>query len=192
MNQDIFIILIWASISTIGFFYYLRDMFAGKTKPHMFTWFIWALMSYIGFGIQVTHGAGLASLIILWFAIIPTIVFFYTLKDSQKDIAPADYLSLLWAIVALIFWIIFDKAIISVILLLIIDYCAYFPTFRKSWNKPYEETILLFVLVNAWYLASIITFDNFTFVNYGYPLGLIIINTVFVSYILIRRKVLKK
>jgi len=76
--------------------------------------------------------------------------------------------------------------------LLTIDYSAYFPTFRKSFSKPFEETILLFALVNAGYIASIITLDNFVFENYGYPLGLVFINTIFVAFVLIRRRQLQK
>ena len=192
MTQDILILLAWTAISTVGFFLYLRDMLKGKTKPHMFTWLIWAIMGYIGFGIQVAYDAGIASLVMLWFSIVPTFVFFYTLKSSQKDIALVDYFSLAGAFIALSFWLFLDMAFISVLLLLTIDYLAYFPTFRKCYKKPFEETVILFVLVNFWYIASIITLDNLVFENYGYPLWLFIINTIFVSFVLIRRHQLKK
>ena len=61
----------------------------------MFTWFLWALMGYIGFGIQFTHGAGMASFVTLWFSIIPTFVFIYTLRRGDKNIAPIDYVFLI-------------------------------------------------------------------------------------------------
>ena len=192
MTTDIFIILTGAMISSIGFFLYLRDTFKGSTKPHMFTRLLWALMWYIWFAIQIIHWAGYASLIMLWFSIIPTLVFFYTLKSAEKDIAPVDYVFLFGAFVALVCWLVFDQAILSVLLLLSIDYCAYFPTFRKSYMKPYEETISLFVFVNFWYLASFLTFDTFIFENYWYPTGLFLMNTVFVVFVLLRRKQLWK
>lgn len=186
--MDLYIIILWSALSTIGFFLYLKDMFKGSTKPHMFTWFIWALMWYIGFWIQLTHGAGIASYIMLWFSIIPTIVFFYTLKSADKNIEKIDYMFLLWALWALILWLIFDLAILSVILLLTIDYFAYLPTFRKSYMKPFDETISLFVFVNFWYLAQFLTFDVFIFENYGYPGGLFVINIIFIVFVLWRRK----
>lgn len=188
MTIETILFSLWIIASTIGFWFYFKDLFYGKTKPHIFTWFLWALMWYIGFGIQITNNWWLGSYIMLYFSIMPTIVFLYALRSGSRNIAKIDYLFLLLAIIAILFWLILDLAYVSIILLLSIDSMAYLPTFRKSYMKPYEETVILYVLVNIWYIASIVTFDSLVFENYWYPAGLIIVNFIFVSFILIRRK----
>ena len=48
-------------IGFIGYVPYLRDTFIGKTKPHVFSWIIWAILEYTAFGIQIKEGAGAGS-----------------------------------------------------------------------------------------------------------------------------------
>ena len=192
MNSDYIILWIWTFISLIWFYFYFRDIFRGNTKPHMFTWLIWSVMSYIGFGIQVTNGWWAWSFIMLLFAVLPTIVFFLTLKSADKNIVNSDYLSLIWAAIALILWLMFEQALLSVCILLLIDFMAYLPTARKSYMKPFEESMLLYSCVNAGYIASILTFTELVPENYLYPSGLFIYNILLISFVLIRRKQLSK
>jgi len=166
-------------------------MFYGSSKPHLFTWLIWAITGYTGFGIQLMNGWWLGSLVMLYFAIIPSIIVIYAIFKGEKNIVKIDYVFLAIAWISLIFWIILDMPIVSILLLLSIDIMAYLPTVRKSFMQPFDETLSLFALVNVWYLASILTFDELIFVNYSYPAALILINTLFIGYILIRRKQLQ-
>ena len=45
----------------IGYVLYIRNILAGKTKPHAFSWFVWAFIAGIAFAAQVVgkggHGA---------------------------------------------------------------------------------------------------------------------------------------
>jgi len=149
ISSDFIILTIGFIASSIGYFFYLKDMFSGSSKPHMFTWLIWAITGYTGFGIQIMNGWWIWSLVMLYFAIIPTIIFLYAAIKGEKNIENIDYLFLSIAWVSLIFW-------------------------------------------NIWYLASILTFDELIFINYSYPAALIIINMMFIIYILIRRKQLTR
>jgi len=188
ITQDFVILAIGFIASSIWYYFYLKDMFSGSSKPHMFTWLIWAITGYTGFWIQVMNGWWIWSLVMLYFAIIPTIIFLYAAIKGEKNIENIDYLFLSIAWISLMFWLILDMPIVSILLLLSIDIMAYLPTVRKSFMQPFDETLSLFALVNIWYLASILTFDELIFINYSYPAALIIINILFISYILIRRK----
>ncbi len=44
-----------------GYIPYILDTIRGKTTPHVYTWFIWALVTAIAFGLQVNAGAGVGS-----------------------------------------------------------------------------------------------------------------------------------
>lgn len=192
MNQDLIILSIWFIASSIGYFFYLKDMFLGTSKPHLFTWLIWAITWFTWFGIQALNGWWYWSLIMLYFAVIPSIIVVYALFKWEKNIENIDYLFLSIAAISLIFWLVLEAPLVSILLLLSIDIMAYLPTVRKSFMQPFDETLSLFGLVNIWYIASIITFDEKIFLNYSYPAALIFINTLFIGYILIRRKRLSK
>lgn len=192
MTLDFIILTLGFLASSIWYIFYLKDMFLGTSKPHLFTWLIWAITGYIWFGIQIMNWWWLGSLIMLYFAVIPSIIVVYALFKWEKNIAQIDYLFLTIAGISIVFWVLLDMPIVSIILLLSIDIMAYLPTVRKSYMQPFDETLSLFALVNIWYLASILTFDELIFVNYSYPAALIFINVLFISYILIRRKQLQK
>ena len=58
------------ALTFIGYAPYFRDLIKGKTKPHIFSWFIWAIVTSIIFALQVSAGAGLGSVVTLAVAVI--------------------------------------------------------------------------------------------------------------------------
>ena len=48
-------------IGFISYLPYFRDIFKGKTKPHAFSWLIWAILTAIGFAGQISDNAGPGS-----------------------------------------------------------------------------------------------------------------------------------
>jgi len=192
INSDILILFIWTCISTLWVVIYVKDAIKGKTKPHSFTWFIWALIQSIAFGIQITHEGGVGSFIMFWYALNAAIIFFISLKYAQSTVSRSDYVFLWLALFAIALWLIFDAPLISVLLLILIDILAYIPTVRKSYHTPDEETLLLYFTGNIGLISSLLTLDLWSFVNYGYPLCITLLNFMFIWYVLLRRKILQK
>ena len=61
MTFKIVATIIGALLTFIGAYLYYKDMFSGLTKPHIFTWFIWTLLTGIAFAGQLAGGGGLGS-----------------------------------------------------------------------------------------------------------------------------------
>jgi hypothetical protein len=40
-------------------------------------------------------------------------------------------------------WVIFKLAVVSTVLIILIDFFAIMPTYRKTYKKPFEEAILM-------------------------------------------------
>ncbi|KKU90276.1 MAG: hypothetical protein UY21_C0025G0011 [Microgenomates group bacterium GW2011_GWA1_48_10] len=38
----------------VGYIPYTRDILKGKTKPHLYSWFLWAFVTWIAFALQFT------------------------------------------------------------------------------------------------------------------------------------------
>src|SRR3989338_5771506 len=47
-----------AILAFVSSFIYIRDIFRGNSKPHTYTWLIWAIVTWIAFGGQWVSGGG--------------------------------------------------------------------------------------------------------------------------------------
>ncbi|MCA9341731.1 hypothetical protein KC952_04355 [Candidatus Saccharibacteria bacterium] len=79
----------------IGYIPYLRDSIKGKTKPHMFSWFVGMTISFIAFGLQMQDGAGPGAFVTLSAAIISAVILVLAIKNEDKDITKIDFVALL-------------------------------------------------------------------------------------------------
>src|SRR3989344_8701914 len=77
-------------LTFIGYIPYVRDTLSGKTTPHVYTWFIWGLVTAIAYGLQVSAGAGTGSWVTLAVAIVCFIIFIFSLKNGSRDLTKSD------------------------------------------------------------------------------------------------------
>lgn len=46
-------------LTFVGYAPYIRDTIKGKTKPHVYTWFVWGLVTAIAYALQLRGGGRL-------------------------------------------------------------------------------------------------------------------------------------
>jgi hypothetical protein len=80
----------------------------------------------------------------------------------------------------------------SVILITVIDMFGFYPTFRKSYYKPNEETISTFMLSGIAFLIAIIALQKYSVVTWLYPASLVIMNLGLVGLLTSRKNYYKK
>jgi hypothetical protein len=174
-------------LAVIGYSSYFRDLFKEETKPHVFSWLVWSIMTGTAFVAQLLNNAGPGAWVMGLTAVASLFVFLYAFKYGEKNITLSDKLSLSGAIFAILLWYFTNNALIAIILLIIIDALGFYPTFRKSYHKPFEESILLYIISATIFAISLLALENYSPVTYLYPLFLIIINTSFTWMVLLRR-----
>jgi hypothetical protein len=183
--------LIAIVIAVAGYIPYFRDLFSGKTKPHAFSWLIWGLLTAIAFAGQIAGHAGAGSWV-MGFTAFTTFVIF-SLFYGEKNITRSDWLCLILALSAIPLWIATRHPVASMILVTVIDALGFWPTFRKSYSKPNEETAFTYFLSGAKFFLSLVALDRYSIVTWLYPVSLVIMNWGFVLMALIRRhKLLSK
>lgn len=182
--------IIAVALTFIGYVPYIRDTIKGKTKPHIYTWFIWGLVTAIAFGLQLTENAGAGAYVTLAAAIVCFIIFGFGLRQSKadRDITKSDTLFLILSFVALGLWLFAKQPILSVILLSSLDMLGFIPTIRKSWNKPEQETLSSYVANTLRFGLAILALENYTLVTALYPLTWILANGLFSVFLIVRRK----
>jgi len=177
-------------IAFVGYTPYLRDTIIGKTKPHIFSWFLWSLLSFIAFGLQLTKGAGAGSYANLALGFIAFVLFIFSFKNGTKNIKSTDIVSLILAMIAIILWLVINQPIWSIILIVTIDIFSFAPTFVKSWNKPQEETLITWFLNIIRQIFILLSINEINFVTITVPIYALVANIAFFVLLVSRRRVI--
>lgn len=178
-------------IALISYIPYFRDIFAGKTKPHAFTWFIWGLLTGIAFFAQLAAGGGVGSIVLGFTALYCGFIFVAGLVVGRKNIAPVDWVFLAGSLFALGLWALTDNPLWSVVLVTVVDAVAFIPTIRKAYRNPYSETLITYLLSGIKFIVAIFALENYSVTTILYPASLVVMNGLFVAMLQARRKVVQ-
>ena len=192
MDIKLLFSILGAIILIMMFAHYYHGIFKWKIKPHSYTWLIFTLILTLSFFIQINNWGWFWTYVLWLDALACVVTFLLSLKYWEKDIKSSDKISLLLALFAIVLWILFDVPVISVILIICIDLLGLLPTFRKSYMKPYEETITMYFLSWVIFLFSAIAIDSYSFLTVWHQLAIIIFDWWLVLFLLYRRKILPK
>jgi len=183
----------WLSvvIGIVSYFPYYRNIFLNKTKPHAFSWLIFAILSFVGFAAQITEGGGAGVWVTGISGIMCVGVFVIAIYKGTKNFVFIDKVFLAVALLTLIPWWLTKDPIISVILVSLIDVLGFIPTIRHGYLYPYEETLSTFVLSSIKFVFGIIALETYTLSTFMYPASIAIITGVFCVLLIHRRTILK-
>lgn len=191
MDYQVIIGYLASAAALVSYILYFRDIFNGHTKPHAFSWLTWSLLAGITFGIQIQNSAGAGSWVVGVTSFMCFCIFLLALFRGEKNIVKFDVVCLAGASGALLLWLVIDQPLFSVILVSIIYFFGYLPTFRKTYRKPHEETVMTFILSATKYSLSLIALNNFIPLTFLFPLSAAVMDVIFVTMVLIRRNKLK-
>lgn len=184
--------LIAIVIAFISYVPYFFDILSGKTKPHVFSWLIWGIIVGLAFFGQITDNGGPGTWATGFTALACFAIFLLAFQKGEKDIVLIDWISLIGAFVAIIFWVITKGPLLSVILLSIIDTLGFVPTFRKSYMHPHNETLSTYIMSVIKFILSLFALENFSLITAFFPTTLVLANGAFVAMLIIRRNQLAK
>lgn len=166
---------------------YFCDIFRGKTKPHAFSWLVWGLLMVIGFAGQVSDGAGPGAWVIGFSACACLTIFVLALRHGEKNITRSDWWCLWISLTAIPLWMLTSTPLWSMLLITIIDFVGFAPTFRKSYHKPFEETVVVYTLGAIKHSMGIAALERFSLITLLYPLSLVLTNAGLAAMIMFRR-----
>lgn len=180
--------LVAVLLTFVGYVPYIRDTIKKKTTTHIYTWFIWGLVTAIAFALQLSDKAGPGAFTTLSAAIVCFIIFGFGMKNGKKDITKSDTVFFILSSVALVLWLIADQPLISIILVSTIDMLGFVPTIRKSWHKPNEETLISYSTNTLRFFITMFALDRYTVVTTLYPATWVLANGLFTIFLIVRRR----
>lgn len=186
-----FLAVLAVVVAVIGYIPYFRDVFQNKTKPHLFSWFVWGLLTSIAFVAQVIDGAGAGSWVTGSSALFCFVVAGFAFKRGTHSFPVSDWIAFGSALVAILLWVLTKSPVLSVVLITIADGIGFIPTFRKGFAKPNEETVSLYVLAAVKFLIGLFALSAYSLTTWLYPASLVLTNMLFVALLLVRRRQLR-
>jgi chromate transport protein ChrA len=182
MKETIGVIAVLLSI--IGHLPYIADILKGKTKPHIFTWIVWAVVTLIAFFGQWQKGGGAGSWTTAVTGVITILIAILALRNGSKEITKSDTLAFSVALLSIIPWYFTKDPTFSIIIITLIDVFAFFPTVRKTLNDPDSETLITYALNFLRHGLSVLALANYNIATTLYPFTLLLMNLVMTAIIL--------
>ncbi len=167
---------------------YIRDIFKKKTTPHMYSWFLWGLLQIIGAVAIVIKGGGYGAVELSVGSIFCFYIFSLSFKYGTKNITRLDTICLFLAIFTILIWILTKDPLHAILLISIIDFIAFVPTYRKGFKEPYSETVSNYFISALASSFAILALSVYSFTNVFYLATLVFTNVVFAFLLLYRRK----
>lgn len=180
------------AVSVAGYIPYFRAILSGRSKPHLFTWIIWTWSAGFLFVAQTYRGAGPGAWVTGFTAVACLSIALLSLKYGEKHITHSDEIVFGLSLAAMPLWVITDRPLWSVILLVCISGFGFYPTFRKSFDQPYEELALFYILNALKFFFGFLALEKYVTATALYPLYGVLANGAFVFLLFRRRAVLAR
>lgn len=188
MDYKLVIAVVSVALTLIGYSFYFRSIFDGRTKPHAYSWLVWGFLTAIAFAGQISDNAGPGAWVTLVTGLVSFVIFAIAIKQGSNPPTTSDKLSLVGAIAAVGLWFFTSEPLSAIILITIADFLGFVPTIRKSHSKPQEELLIHYAFAGFKFVLAIIALDNYSLVTWLYPASLVAANWLFIPWNLLRRR----
>lgn len=179
-------------LTFLAYIPYYRDILKGRTHPHIYSWFLWSVLTILLVALQIKGGAGAAAWVTASAGLLCIGVVLLSLKRGTRDITTSDKVVAILSLLAIGFWLIAHQPLVSVVLVIIADMLAFIPTIRKSYHEPYSETLSLYVTNALRFCLALLAVEHYTFLSSAWIVAWVIGNTGLSVMLAVRRKQLKQ
>ncbi len=167
---------------------YIKDIFLKRTKPHAYTWLIWALTQGTATAGLLYGNGGLGAIELVIGTMLVLVVFVFSLRHGTKNITKSDTAVLILALLAIFVWWQLHNPVAAVLMVSAIDAFGYIPSFRKSWQDPWSETLLSWGLFSVGNLCSLAALTEYNLLTVTYLITISSFNIMLMILCLLRRR----
>jgi hypothetical protein len=176
------------ALTFLAFAPYIRSILQGKTRPHVFSWIIWGVTTFIVFLAQLADSGGVGAWPIGISGLITIFVAMLAyMKRGDATINLIDWAFLVAAFASLPLWYLSSSPFVAVLILTLVDLMGFGPTYRKAYFAPYEEQLLFFWLMMLRNVIAFLALEQFTPATITFPLVIALACFLFILMVLYRR-----
>ena len=168
---------------------YIRAIFSGTIKPHVFSWVIWGATTLLAFLAHLEANGGVGA----WpIGVSGSITIFIAclayLKRADVTITKSDWLFFVAAMSSLPLWYLTSDPLWAVVMLTTVDVLGFGPTIRKAYHFPYSESLLFFGLFAVRNLLVMMAFENYSMTTLLFPAVIATVCVLLMMMIAYRRR----
>ncbi len=177
------------TIALYSYIQYICSILIGKTEPHVFSWWIWALTTGIAFFAQVAWGGGWwTAQSGVTFIVCIGIAFLAFRYGKIWKFDTLDWYSLIFAFIAIGLWKMTENPFYGSLFAMLADAIWYIPTFRKVWKKPESEPRGYYLLMNVKHGFSLVSLSVYSWTTMIFSGSIIVINFFLIAVQIFRKK----
>lgn len=172
---------------------YIRAIRRGTMKPHVFSWVIWGIATFVVFLAQLAaHGGigawpvGVSGLVTLYIAVLAY------LRRADTHITKLDWIFLIASLAALPAWFFTADPLWAVVILTTVDLLGYGPTIRRAYAFPHEESIVMFAHFAVRNLLVVLALEHYSLATMLFPVAVGIACVILCLLLAVRRRALPK
>jgi hypothetical protein len=171
---------------------YIRDIFRHKTKPERAMWWIYTALFSVLFVAQASAGARWLLLVSGEYILASAIIAILSVRYGYGKFHKRDVISLVIAGLGLAAWLLTDKSLVTIIIVIGVDFAGFWLTVVKTWYAPHSETLISWQLSCIGAVISIISASTKTLTVLIYPIYAVVATALFVWLIMYRRTKIKE
>jgi hypothetical protein len=175
------------AISLASGLIYCLSILRRKTRPHILTWAVWMIVNAVVYCAQVVKHSGAGAWVTGLAVVQCLIVLLLAFSYGDKKIQRSDWVAFTLALLALPLWWVTDNPLIAVVLVTAADGFGFYPTFRKSYLRPYEETSVMYLLDMLKFAPALLAMSEYSLTAVLYPAFVLLSNGSFVAMLFTRR-----
>lgn len=179
-------------LTFVAYIPYYRDILKGKTRPHIYSWSLWGLLTILIVALQFKGGAGPATWITAAAGLLCVGVVFLSIKNGKRDITTSDTVVAVLSLMAIGFWLIADQPEVAITLAIVADLLAFIPTVRKSYYDPYSETLSLYITNALRFCLALLAVAELTYLSSAWIIAWAVGNALLSILIVVRRTYVQK
>lgn len=146
-------------LTFIAFVPYFRSIFAGTTRPHVFSWVVWGTNTSVAFVATLSADGGAGAWAIGFSAAITLAVAALAWqRRADMHITRGDWLFFLAGLAAIPLWFVASDPLWAIVLVTAVELLGFGPTMRKSWHQPWSEPVgflAILIVRNALVIAAL-------------------------------------
>lgn len=170
------------AIALVAYAPYLVDMFRGKNRPHLYTWISIFLVTGVVAYIQLLGGAGVGAIPTILGVGVDAVILFYCFSFGTKDVVLVDKICLAISIAGVIIYALFsDRPVLSLAVVTVAEIISFLPTFRKTRNDPYSESLPSYYLLMLKLSLILVALQKYNLLTVSYSVLWILVFMVFLS-----------
>ncbi|HHJ17283.1 MAG TPA: hypothetical protein ENJ80_11360 [Gammaproteobacteria bacterium] len=191
MSYKVLLSAIAIGVTFAAFLPYIRSILKGATRPHVFSWVIWGVTTFVVFLAQLADSGGAGAWPIgVSGGITMYIAFLAYVKRADVSITVTDRVFFVSAMLSLPFWYFTNDPLWAVVILTTVDVLGFGPTIRKTYFHPYSESLTFFSLFTVRNIIVILALENYSVATVLFPAVIAVACMSLIAMVLYRRRVI--